>query len=222
MARPAHASPDTLRKVFNAWQISHVMAHARGYTVPDDPFVDWEAFQEHAGDDSPEKVFGTLEYTATSADSTRSILFHFSPELKIGNTVVTSLASRCEEEGLSLIVLIYFTSISASAEAMIRDLRARKIIIQPFSIDMMQFDPTESVLQPKFSVCSAEKKTRVLAEYGVKADALPGIKAVDPVVRWFGLGKGVLVEILRSCPTLSSGASASGVDGKEISYRIVV
>lgn len=207
-----------LTKVFTAWQTSRALAKARGYLLPDDDFPDVESFFAEFGGIPADKAFGSLEYTALTADGSKTVLFCFSPELKIGNTVVTALAGRIESEHLALVVLIYFTSISPSAEAMVRDLRARKIGIQPFSLDMMQFDPTAHHLQPTFRVCSADKKAKILAEYGVRADQIPGMRSTDPIARWYGVGKGVLIEIVRKCPTLSSGA---GLDGKEISFRIV-
>lgn len=200
-------------KVHNAWRVVRDMCEARGYTLPEDEFPTADDIAE-AWPEFDEEDFGELEYVCMTRDK-RPVLVYFSPNAKVGNPIIQNLVKRIEDEEFSLVILVYYVSISTPALALIKQLKVDKKYIQPFSFNEVQFNVTKHELQPVFKVCSAEKKAKVLKMYAVNPSKVPGMKSTDPIARYYGAGKGMLFEVHRPSLTLP------GTDAMEISYRVV-
>ena len=89
--------------------------------------------------------------------------------------------------------------------------------IEIFRVSELLFNVVNHVYCPAHRLCSADEAAEVLEKLGVsseeKYDKLPCILAKDPVMRYYGLTQGNLIEITRDSVTMAGYP--------EITYRIV-
>ena len=91
------------------------------------------------------------------------------------------------------------------------------MFIEIFLVSELLFNVMDHVYCPTHRLCSVEETATVLKKLGVssaeKYDKLPSILAKDPVMRYYGIRQGNLIEITRDSITMPGYP--------EITYRIV-
>lgn len=84
--------------------------------------------------------------------------------------------------------------------------------IEYFNIDDLLVNIAKHELVPKHIIVNEEEKKMVLRKYRVKESQLPKILVTDPMARYLGLRKGMLVKIIRKSQT----------SGLHVVYRIAI
>jgi len=67
-------------------------------------------------------------------------------------------------------------------------------------------------LQPQFEILTEEEKKEFISEYQVKKKEMSKMRSIDPIARYFNLGEGEIVRIIRS----------STISGIGFHYRYVI
>ena len=147
-----------------------------------------------------------LSFQATSPTAADGLRVVFTP--KLGKSSAGELVSAAEDDGVRHVLIVYATSCTPQGKAYVASCRIR---VEVFGLLDLTFDLLSHEHIPRHRALSSEEKVAILAKYDCKDDELPRIKISDPVIRWLGLRKGVLVEITRQPDTLD----------EEITYRIV-
>ena len=92
------------------------------------------------------------------------------------------------------------------------------MLIEIFLVGELLFNVVHHLYCPIHRLCTAEETAEVLGKLGVssaeKYDKLPTILAKDPVIRYYGITQGHLIEITRDSFTMPGYP--------EITYRIVI
>lgn len=86
-------------------------------------------------------------------------------------------------------------------------------IIEMFTLQELQFNPTEHKDVPNHEICSKTEKNDIIANYG-EPKFLPKIFSTDIQVRWLGAKKGDMIKITRDSETV--------IGHNSLFYRTVV
>jgi DNA-directed RNA polymerases I, II, and III subunit RPABC1 len=149
----------------------------------------------------------------------------------IGNAQVQELDSIMRDLGVTDAIVIYTDKITPSADVAIKHLRVKKINIDCFTEDSLQYNVTRHSYVPKHIICSVETKRNVMEKYHTDKEHIPQIKVTDPVCRYLGAKKGQLIEIVRqsdSIPLVEERKVVGDVETTvitklyDITYKIVV
>jgi DNA-directed RNA polymerase I, II, and III subunit RPABC1 len=148
-----------------------------------------------------------------SAPSLDTIELYLLNEPKIG---IGHIKNYVREE-CSHYIFIASTGITPKARKTCKNYQLHNVFIEVFLVSELLFNPTKHVYCPSHRLCSVAEATDVLEKLGVshtdKYDKLPRILAKDPIMRYYGLREGNLIEITRDSLTMPGYP--------EITYRIV-
>ena len=137
----------------------------------------------------------------------------FLSEPKIG---IGHIKNFVREEGAHFL-FISSGGITPKARKTCKNYQLHNIFIEIFLVSELLFNVVRHAYCPAHRACSADEAAEVLAQLGVsdaeKYDKLPCILAKDPVMRYYGLTEGHLIEITRDSVTMPGYP--------EITYRIV-
>ncbi len=148
-----------------------------------------------------------------SADSLPTIELRLFQEPKIGiGHIKNFVHSKC-----SNYIFVSAVGITPKARKTCKNYQLHKVFIEIFRISELLFKVIEHVYVPRHRLCSAQETSEILKNLGVlkseKYDKMPCILAKDPVMRYYGIRKGNLVEITRDSVTMPGYP--------EITYRMV-
>ena len=119
--------------------------------------------------------------------------------------------------GCSRYIFISSSGITPKARKTCKNYQLHKVFIEIFLIAELLFNVVNHVYCPKHRLCSAQETAEVLKNLGVssseKYDKLPCILAKDPIMRYYGIMRGHLIEITRDSVTMPGYP--------EITYRMV-
>ena len=119
--------------------------------------------------------------------------------------------------GCSRYIFISSSGITPKARKTSKNYQFHKVFIETFLIAELLFNVTKHVYCPTHRLCSAQEMAEVLKNLGVssteKYDKLPCILTTDPIMRYYGIRHGNLMEITRDSVTMPGYP--------EITYRIV-
>ena len=135
------------------------------------------------------------------------------PEPKIGiGHIKNFVHSDC-----SRYIFISSSGITPKARKTCKNYQLHKVFIEIFHIAELLFNVVDHIYCPKHRLCSAQESADVLKNLGVssseKYNKLPCILAKDPIMRYYGIRCGHLIEITRDSVTMPGYP--------EITYRLV-
>ncbi len=114
-------------------------------------------------------------------------------------------------------IFVSAVGITPKARKTCKNYQLHKVFIEIFRTSELLFNVIDHVYVPRHRLCSAQETDEVLKNLGVlpseKYDKMPCILAKDPVMRYYGIRQGNLIEITRDSITMPGYP--------EITYRIV-
>lgn len=180
------------------------MLSDRGFHEADDYRLDWESFEEWAGDDEISTIKEAM--TLTIHKKAKVAFVYWLNEPKLGDQLQTFLLPTIQElsddpKNVTTIV-ITDEGVTPSATATIKNLAKKKIIVEIFKTAEITFPIVDHAYVPKHVVCSLAEKKQIFKAYNItSASGLPSIATDDAVVRYYGIKKGQLVRIHRPSET---------------------
>jgi DNA-directed RNA polymerase I, II, and III subunit RPABC1 len=218
---------ETIRRIWNAWKTITEMLTDRRYHVPEGTLVAWESFAKKWGTSNPTKVRASFtELFAKKKDDDPDIMVLMRES--IGNAQIQEIytLALAQGESISSVIVVYTDKVTPSAEMGIRQLRVKRMNIQCFTEDSLQYNVTHHKLVPRHTICSMETKTSLMKQYHTDKDHLPQIKATDPVCAYLGAKKGQLIEIVRKSDSVDKveegETEAKKTQLYDITYKIVI
>jgi len=161
----------------------------------------------------PPRVKNGVYFFSQSAPPLQTIELRLFSEPKIGiGHIKNFVHSDC-----SRYIFISSAGITPKARKTCKNYQQHDVWIEIFRVSELLFNVANHVYCPVHRLCSADEAAEVLKKLGVssaeKYDKLPCILAKDPVMRYYGLTQGNLIEITRDSVTMPGYP--------EITYRIV-
>ncbi|KAK9321876.1 RNA polymerase [Lipomyces orientalis] len=137
-----------------------------------------------------------------------SLWVEFCDEASVGIKTMRAFCIHIMDKSFTSGIFIYQTSITPSANKMIPTVAPATI--ETFQEADLLVNITHHELVPKHIRLSNEEKKLLLEKYRLKESQLPRIQREDPVARYLGLKRGMVVKIIRRSET----------SGRYASYRI--
>ena len=133
------------------------------------------------------------------------------PKIGIGH-IKNFIHSDCSQY-----IFVSSAGITPKARKTCKNYQLHQVFIEIFKVSELLFNVVNHVYCPVHRLCSDEETAEVLKKLGVsseeKYDKLPCILAKDPVMRYYGITQGHLIEITRDSVTMPGYP--------EITYRVV-
>ncbi|THH27416.1 hypothetical protein EUX98_g6775 [Antrodiella citrinella] len=150
---------------------------------------------------------GQLNFFTNHKDKpSEQIFVFFSDEKSVGVKTMRKLLGILEEKTISQGVIVFPGNMTPSARKVIVAM-ASTYKLEEFSESDLLVNITHHTLVPKHEVLTLEQKKILLEKYRLKETQLPRIQLADPVARYYGLRRGIVVKITR--PSETSGRYAS-------------
>lgn len=209
---------DDETETYRFWRIRKTlmqMCHDRGYLVTQDELDQTleqfkEQFGERPSEGRPNRA--DLSVLVEHNDDPSDKLFVFFPEdPKVGIKTIKTYCTRMQEESITRAIIVVQMGMTPSAKQALVDM-APKYILEHFMEAELLINITEHELVPEHVLMTPEEKKELLTRYKLKEHQLPRIQVGDPVARYFGLKRGLVVKIIRPSETA----------GRYITYRLVV
>lgn len=190
------------------------LCHDRGYMVTSDELEQTlEQFKQTYGDrpsqgePSRSKLIVLVSHIN---DPTDQLYVFFPDDPKVGVKTILLYIKKMEEEEITRAIIVVQTGMSPSAKKAIADMQP-KYTFEPFIDSELMVNITNHFLVPKHQLLSPEEKTELCIRYKLKENQLPRIRIDDPIARYFGLKRGMVVRIIRTSETA----------GRYVTYRLV-
>lgn len=135
----------------------------------------------------------------------------FPEEVKVGVKTIKNIAERMKEEKVARAIMVISANLTPFAKQCLLDLMP-KLHIEQFTENELLVNITRHVLVPEHRILTAEEKATLLDRYKVKDTQLPRIQHSDPVARYLGMSRGMVVRIVRPSETA----------GRYVTYRICI
>ena len=200
-------NPDASR-LFRVYRTIANMLDKRGYMVPRDlremtPMSFRERFGEYPSRES-------LTILVEKADDETNQLFVFFPEdEKVGVKPIKVYTDRMRAEAVSNAIMVLRVDITSFAKQAVQEM-SDSFRIEHFKESELLVDITQHQLVPVHQVLTPNEKSELLKRYRLKETQLPRIQPNDPVARYYGMKRGMVVKIIRPSETA----------GRYVTYRI--
>ena len=125
---------------------------------------------------------------------------------------VQEYAQRMKEEKVSRAIIVVQQHMTPFARQSLLETERSKYHMEQFHEQELLVNITEHVLVPQHQLLSDDEKKALLERYKVKDGQLPRIQVHDPVARYYGLKRGMVVRIIRPSETA----------GRYCTYRVCV
>ena len=125
---------------------------------------------------------------------------------------VQEYAQRMKEEKVSRAIIVVQQHMTPFARQSLLETERSKFHMEQFHEQELLVNITEHVLVPQHQLLSDDEKKALLERYKVKDGQLPRIQVHDPVARYYGLKRGMVVRIIRPSETA----------GRYCTYRLCV
>jgi DNA-directed RNA polymerase I, II, and III subunit RPABC1 len=137
-------------------------------------------------------------------------LFVFFPEdEKVGVKPIKVYTDRMRTEAVSNAIMVLRVDITPFAKQAVQEM-SDSFRIEHFKEAELLVDITKHQLVPEHQVLTKNEKMELLKRYRLKETQLPRIQPNDPVARYYGMRRGMVVKIIRPSETA----------GRYVTYRI--
>jgi len=223
-----------IRQYFLSYTGVLKIAKYRGYSVPDERFMNIEEFTvKYAKYDDSNKlkeemsgiIFEKEPPQKTPSDNQKGdvnakIIVEWYSDKRIG-IGIRDIVTKMEKEGIKNALVVVDNNLTAGCRDMIKNIKSTlHIIIDVWTLKESMIFVPDHVFVPKHRICSIQESKAICKAYGIKPnknikiDMLPHIKCDDVMVKYLGAKKGQLIEITR--------ASDTNPKLEIITYRLVV
>ncbi|KAI0806331.1 DNA-directed RNA polymerase RPB5 subunit [Irpex lacteus] len=193
------------------WKVNrtiHELVKDRGFQVSDDEInMDLATFKQHYANQSGSVDRSQLNFFTTHQQNpTEQIFIFFSDERSVGVKTMRKLLGIMDEKNIQRGIIVFPGNMTPSARKVIVAMQSQ-YKLEEFSESDLLVNITHHTLVPKHEVLNSEQKKQLLERYRLKETQLPRIQVADPVARYYGLKRGMVVKITR--PSETSGRYAS-------------
>ncbi|KAJ1662737.1 DNA-directed RNA polymerases II 24 kDa polypeptide (RNA polymerase II subunit 5) [Coemansia sp. RSA 1813] len=204
---------DDTRDVTRMWRVYrtvHQMCKDRNYLVANSD-LDRTLDQFRAEYAPSGRIDRTrLTFVVQKKDDPTNQMFVFFPEEpSVGVKPIREYITRMTKEAVHNCIIIYRKTMTSRANTAIATVSS-KYRVEKFEEANLLVNITEHELVPQHKVLNDEQKKEILRRYRLKETQLPRISSEDPVARYYGMGRGQVVQIIR----------ASETAGRYVTYRI--
>ena len=215
---------EELSALFRVYKTTYKMLRKRGYLVQDEVIdATFEEFSERYGENTigdgrdiqVNRDARLRSFAQKVADPDDKIFVFFPQDAKVGIKPVRTFSDRMKETNISRAILVVQENLTPFAKTAIAELAndpERPLVVEFFNQNELLIDITEHELVPEHYVLNKEEKMNLLKRYKLEETQLPRMQTGDPVARYFGLGIGDVVKIIRPSETA----------GRYVTYRIVL
>jgi DNA-directed RNA polymerase I, II, and III subunit RPABC1 len=201
--------PSVANRFFRMHRTVLQMLNDRGYAVePQDLEMDFETFQLSFSNAAELNAIYVHNDQSVQRIKTRFDI----PDEKFNNQAVQKLVMESNQDQINRCIIILPEG--AHTPAALKNLAKTKSAgkhFEVFSQKEVLINITEHELVPRHRPLSPQQKDELLARYKLNESQLPRILATDPVVRYFGVDVGTVMEITRRSETA----------GRYVTYRLV-
>lgn len=200
--------PPEASRLFRVYKTIGGMLEKRGYMVPKEmrdltPARFVAKFGEYPTRES-------LTVLVEKADDESNQLFVFFPEdEKVGVKPIKTYTDRMKTESVGNAIMVLRVDITPFAKQALQEM-SDSFRIEHFKESELLVDITQHQLVPEHQVLTPTEKTELLKRYRLKETQLPRIQPNDPVARYYGMKRGMVVKIIRPSETA----------GRYVTYRV--
>jgi DNA-directed RNA polymerase I, II, and III subunit RPABC1 len=152
----------------------------------------------------------SLTMLVEKADDETNQLFVFFPEdEKVGVKPIKVYTDRMRAENVANAIMVLRVDITPFAKQAVQEM-SDSFRIEHFKEAELLVDITNHTLVPEHQVLTSNEKAELLKRYRLKETQLPRIQPNDPVARYYGMKRGMVVKIIRPSETA----------GRYVTYRI--
>lgn len=149
-------------------------------------------------------------------NSSDQLMVFCAEEEKLGVKPIKDYVTRMETAHVQRAILVLKRGITPFAKRILTEMNnmqsESKKVIELFESDELLVNITKHIFVPKHQLLTPAEKAELLQKYKLKDTQLPRIQQIDPVARYYGLGKGQVVKIIRPSETA----------GRYVTYRLVI
>jgi len=195
-------------RLFRVYKTISSMLSKRGYMVSREmremtPMDFTQRFGEYPSRE------GLTILVEKSDDETDQLFVFFPEDEKVGVKPIKILTDRMKDESVSNAILVLRGDITPFAKQAVLEM-SDSFRIEHFKEAELLVDITDHKLVPVHQVLSQNEKQELLKRYRLRETQLPRIQPNDPVSRYYGMKRGMVVKITRPSETA----------GRYVTYRI--
>jgi DNA-directed RNA polymerases I, II, and III subunit RPABC1 len=195
-------------RLFRVYRTITNMLTKRGYMVTKEMREMTPALFKQRFGESPSRE--SLTMLVEKADDETNQLFVFFPEdEKVGVKPIKVYTDRMRAENVGNAIMVLRIDITPFAKQAVQEM-SDSFRIEHFKEAELLVDITNHTLVPEHQVLTPNEKTELLKRYRLKDTQLPRIQPNDPVARYYGMKRGMVVKIIRPSETA----------GRYVTYRI--
>lgn len=210
-------------RLWRAWRTVHEMVKDRGYEISEEEVsITLDEFRRHYCDSEGRPQRKNMTFKANPSEkmlkqhaappgqpaNVGTIWVEFSSESNIGIKHMRTFAHTIVSENFHTGIFVCQHNPTAAAMKIVPTVLPA--IIEVFEEADLLVNITKHELVPTHHLLSREEKRRLLERYRLKETQLPRIQSADPVARYMGLKRGMVVKIVRKSET----------SGRYASYRL--
>ncbi|CCM04976.1 uncharacterized protein FIBRA_07174 [Fibroporia radiculosa] len=204
------AEQDESARLWKVNRTIHELVKDRGFQVSDDEInMDLATFRSHYASNLGSVDRSQLNFFTNHKNNPMTQIFvFFSDEKSVGVKTMRKMLTILEEKNIMQGIIVFPGNMTPSARKVISAMT--NFALEEFAEADLLVNITHHTLVPKHEVLSPKEKKELLETYRLKETQLPRIQTADPVARYYGLKRGMVVKITRPSETA----------GRYASYRI--
>eukprot|EP00622_Pseudochattonella_farcimen_P006230 FR742007.1.p1 GENE.FR742007.1~~FR742007.1.p1 ORF type:complete len:222 (+),score=33.51 FR742007.1:131-796(+) len=196
-------------KLFRIRKTCLKMLSKRGYLVSDEELNGTsQDFVDKFGDESTRDQM--MLFVEKTDDTSDQLMVFFPEDEKVGVKPIKSFCDQMQQQNVSRAIMVVKHSITPFAKQAIQEM-AENYKIEYFRDSELLVDITEHRLVPEHIVLDDVSKKKLLKRYRLRQGQLPRIQKDDPVARYYGLEKGMVVKIIRNSEPAGALRDLSGL-----------